>query len=71
MTLLVALGGLGGIVALLGFIFVIGRGIFKQVDAIEMMTKAINNLSIQMEKLTIMINTHETRLTVLEDRIKR
>lgn len=71
MTLLVAFGGLGGLVALLGFIFVIGRGIFKQVSAIENMTTAINSLTSEVTKLKNLLNNHETRITVLEDRQKR
>jgi hypothetical protein len=69
--LLAALGGLGGIVAVLGMVYVIGRGIFKQVTAIENMTTAINNLSAEVTKLKDVLTNHETRITVLEDRQKR
>jgi hypothetical protein len=71
MEVLIALGGLSGVVAVLTAIFIIGRGIFRQVEAIETMTTAINSLTSEVSKLKNVLNGHETRITVLEDRIKR
>ena len=71
MTVLIAAGGVGGIVAFLTVIVIIGRGIFHQVNATEENTAAVNNLSTEVRKLTDLYNGHETRITVLEDRGKR
>jgi hypothetical protein len=68
---LVAIGGLGGVVVLLGAIVAIGRGIFKQIRATEENTQAVRELTGHVARLEALYNGHETRITVLEDRIKR
>jgi hypothetical protein len=68
---LVAIGGIGGLVVLLTSIVVIGRAIFRQVTATEENTRAVRELAASVGKLDQMFNNHETRITVLEDRIKR
>jgi hypothetical protein len=70
-TYLIAIGGISGIVVLLSAIVVIGRGIFRQVNATEENTRALQGLSEKMVHMETMYQNHETRLTVLEDRVKR
>lgn len=71
MNTLTAAGGIGGIIALLAAIAVVSRGIFRQVSVTEENTAAVRELSVQMRDLQSQYNNHETRITVLEDRIKR
>ena len=71
MTWLIAAGGVGGFLTLLSVVVVIGRGIFRQVNAVEELTTAVRNLTAQMQSLRDLHNNHETRISVLEDRIKR
>ena len=71
MNWLIAIGGLGGLVILLSAIIVIGRGIFKQISATEENTTAVRDLSAQVGRLHDLYNGHETRISVLEDRLKR
>lgn len=71
MNALIAIGGIGGLIALLSAIIIIGRGIFRQVNATEDNTEALNGLSAKVEKLSHTANGHETRLAILEDRVKR
>lgn len=68
---LAAIGGLGGLVILLTAIVVIGRGIFRQVNAIEENTAAIKDLTKNVTEIKGMLAGHETRISVLEDRMKR
>lgn len=68
---LIAVGGFGGLVVLLSAIIVIGRGIFKQVNATEENTTAVNNLTTVVGEMKGMLSNHETRISVLEDRAKR
>lgn len=71
MTVLIVLGGGGGIVAVIGAVIVIGRGIFRQVNATEDNTDAVKELTAKVERLMHGFNGHESRLAVLEDRLKR
>ena len=71
MNSLIAIGGLGGIVILLGAVITIGRGIFRQVNAIEENTTAVKDLTKGMSEIKAMLSNHETRLSILEDRVKR
>ena len=71
MSALVILGGGGGIVAMLGAIIVIGRGIFRQVNATEDNTAATKELTAKVENLVHGFNGHEARIAVLEDRTRR
>jgi len=71
MNWLIAIGGLGGLVILLSAIIVIGRGIFKQINATEENTDAVKDLTRGMTEIKGMISNHETRISVLEDRVKR
>jgi hypothetical protein len=68
---LIAIGGCGGLVVLLSAIVVIGRGIFKQVNATEESTVAIRNLTREVTEIRGMFSNHETRISILEDRVKR
>jgi hypothetical protein len=70
-NVLIAIGGFGGLVVLLSFIVVIGRGIFKQVSATEDNTTAVRELTSEVGQIKTMYQNHETRITVLEDRMKR
>ena len=70
-NVLIAIGGVSGIVVLLTAIVVIGRGIFKQVNATEENTEAVQGLTKKVDKLSNLYNGHETRLAVLEDRDRR
>jgi hypothetical protein len=67
----VVLGGAGGVVAALTAVIVIGRGIFRQVSATEDNTDALKALTGRVEALSQTTNGHETRLAVLEDRVRR
>jgi hypothetical protein len=69
-TLVIA-GGCGGVVVLLGAIIAIGRGIFKQISATEENTVAVRDLTSHVARLEALYNGHETRIAVLEDRVKR
>lgn len=71
MNALIAIGGFGGLVVLLSAIIVIGRGIFKQVSATEDNTNAVQDLTRTVSEIKGMLTNHETRITVLEDRVKR
>lgn len=71
MTVLVVLGGGGGIVALIGAIIIVGRGVFRQVGATEDNTQAIKALTDEVAKIRHNINGHETRIAILEDRGRR
>jgi hypothetical protein len=68
---LIAIGGFGGLVILLSAIVVIGRGIFRQISATEENTSAVKDLTKQMAEIKGMISNHETRIAVLEDRVRR
>jgi hypothetical protein len=68
---LIAIGGFGGLVVLLSAIIVVGRGIFKQVNATEENTGATKDLTKGMGEIRAMLSNHETRISVLEDRVKR
>lgn len=71
MDVLAIMGGLGGILLLLTTIIVIGRGIFRQVNATEENTAAVRELAASVAELKNMYNDLNTRMAVLEDRIKR
>jgi hypothetical protein len=71
MIVLTVLGGSGGLIGLAAVLVVIGRGIFRQVNATEDNTAAVERLSGQMETIARTLNDHDTRLAVLEDRMKR
>ena len=71
MTWLIAAGGVGGFITLMSVIVLIGRGIFKQINAVEDLTGAVKDLTIEMTNLRNMYNNHETRISILEDRVKR
>jgi len=68
---LIAIGGLGGVVVLLSAIIVIGRGIFRQITATEENTSAMRALTGEVAQIKALYANHETRLAVLEDRVKR
>jgi len=68
---MIAIGGLGGLVVLLSAIIVIGRGIFRQVSATEENTSSVKDLTKGISEIKAMLSNHETRISVLEDRVKR
>ena len=68
---LVAAGGFGGLIVLLSAIVVIGRGIFRQINVTEDNTSAVRQLTEEMGHIKTLYQNHETRISVLEDRIKR
>lgn len=70
-TVLASLGGIGGILAVLTAIIYIGRGVFRQVNATEQLTSAVAELSKTVRELQGTLGSHETRITVLEDRLNR
>jgi hypothetical protein len=70
-NLLIAIGGFGGLVVLLSAIIVIGRGIFRQVSATEENTTAVLDLTRGVSEIKAMMQNHETRIAILEDRVKR
>jgi hypothetical protein len=70
-SILIVFGGVSGLIILLSTIVVIGRGIFKQVTATEDNTTAVRELTQEVAQIKSMYQNHETRITVLEDRIKR
>jgi hypothetical protein len=67
----VILGGTGGVLAVLSGITVLARGIFRQVSATEANTQAIKDLTAQVLGLVRTNSDHETRIAVLEDRMRR
>jgi hypothetical protein len=71
MSVLIAIGGFGGLVILLSAIVVIGRGIFRQVSATEENTTSVKELTKGISEIKAMLSNHETRISVLEDRMKR
>lgn len=71
MSWLVAAGGIGGLIVLLSMIVVIGRGIFRQVNATEDNTSAVLDLTRGVSEIKAMLSNHETRISILEDRTKR
>jgi hypothetical protein len=71
MNWFVAIGGVGGFIILLTAIVAIGRGIFRQINATEENTDAVRDLTKGMGEIKGMISNHETRISVLEDRVKR
>lgn len=71
MSVLIAIGGLGGLIVLLSAIIVIGRGIFKQINATEENTTSVRDLTKGISEIKAMLSNHETRISVLEDRAKR
>ena len=71
MSVLIAIGGLGGLIVLLSAIVVIGRGIFRQVNATEENTTSVRDLTRGISEIKAMLSNHETRISVLEDRAKR
>jgi len=60
------LASLGGVVAFLGMLFVIVKSVFRQVNATEDNTKALNELSEQIKGMADQLNDHETRISVVE-----
>lgn len=71
MSFLIAIGGIGGFVILLAAIVGVGRAIFRQVSATEDNTQAVKELTTQVGSLKNMYQDHETRISILEDRVKR
>ena len=49
----------------------IGRGIFKQISATEENTVAVKDLTAHVARLENLYQGHETRIAILEDRVKR
>ena len=68
---LIAIGGIGWLVVLLSAIVVIGRGIFRQITATEENTSAMMKLTEKVGHIESLYQNHETRIAILEDRVKR
>ena len=68
MNWLPVLGGVGGIIAALGAVIVVGRGVFRQVAAVDNLTEAVRELTAELHQTRDLVNSHETRLSILEDR---
>lgn len=68
---LATIGGISGFVVLVTAIVVIGRGIFKQINATEENTGAVKDLARSVSEIKSLLSNHETRISVLEDRVKR
>jgi hypothetical protein len=71
MTWVAVMEGIGGFIVLISTIVVIGRGIFRQVTVTEENTTAVKDLTTSVGELKAMYQSHETRIAVLEDRMKR
>lgn len=71
MSVLIIISGFSGLVVLLSAVVVIGRGIFKQVNATEENTTSVRELTKGISEIKAMLSNHETRISVLEDRAKR
>jgi hypothetical protein len=67
----VILSSLGGIIAFCGAVIIIGRGIFRQTEAVKANTKALEALPEQINKLIIRLDGHDIDIAVLKDRMKR
>ncbi len=70
-SVLIIFGGGGGMVAVLGAIIIIGRGIFRQVTATEENTAALNILTGRVELLMQEFSGLDRRVAILEDRMGR
>lgn len=70
-TILASLGGAGGILAVIAAIIVIGKGIFKSVNAIQELSKTVAELNQTVMELKNILGGHETRISILEDRAQR
>jgi hypothetical protein len=70
-TTILVLSSLGGVLAFAGVIFTIIRTVFKEVGAIEDNTKATQANTLKLTEMTEKINGHDTRIAVLEDRMRR
>ena len=64
------LGALGGLAVFLGAMWAVIRGIFRQVNATDKNTMALNELSGKINSLDGTITNHEHRITVLEAKVK-
>lgn len=65
------LSSLGGIISFLGLVVITIRGIFKIVNATEDNTTATRELTVEFKKIQDVINDHETRLRILDERTGR
>jgi hypothetical protein len=65
------LSSLGGIISFLGLVVLTIRGIFKIVNATDDNTSATRELTNEFKGIKDILNDHETRLRVLDERTKR
>lgn len=61
------LGSLGGIVAFLGGVTLLLRGIVRNVDATKDNTTALNKLAGELDKIKIIQNSHGAEIQSLRD----
>lgn len=66
MNPLLVLGALGGVVAFLGSVWAVLRGIFKQIDATQDNTAAVNRLIERMDRADTRLNEHDVKIARLE-----
>lgn len=66
---LAVLGALGGAAAFLGALFVVIRGIFKEVSAIDNNTAALNSLREAVSSLDVRLTDQGERISRLEGRV--
>lgn len=65
------LASLGSFVAVIAAIFIIGRGIFRQVDSTDRNTKAITDLTNTIEGIVSRLVVVEQKVAILMDRARR
>lgn len=67
----VVLGGTSGVLGIIATVIMIGRGIFKQVNATEELTRQVKALTESVNELQRTLAKHDVRISVLEDRVSR
>lgn len=71
MTATLILSSLGGIIAFLTVVAIVVKAIFRIVNTTEENTVAVKDNTKAITEIVNRLNTHETRLAVLEDRRRR
>lgn len=66
MTVIEVISSLGGAITFITALFLAVRAIFRQVNAIEDNTIELQRLCAKCDAFERMVNSHETRISVLE-----